>query len=246
MADVERPTIARLDPLTPVSTPSMIRITNLTKVHHRGETEVAALRGLTCEIPSGAFTFIVGPSGSGKSTLLYLIGALDRPSGGDVEVFGRPLSLLSPSDRDRYRRDDVGFVFQSFNLLSNLDAVENVLVPYLPQGVSAQRRERAVELLSRVGMEKRLHHRPNQLSGGEQQRVAIARALLKRPRLILADEPTGELDSATGAEVFRWLRQLHAEQQGTVIVVTHDARYIEPHDNILKLRDGRLDDGTAT
>jgi putative ABC transport system ATP-binding protein len=223
----------------------MIRITNLSKVHHRGETEVAALRGLTCEIPSGAFTFIVGPSGSGKSTLLYLIGALDKPTSGDIEVLGRPLSKLSALERDRFRRDDVGFVFQSFNLLSNLDAVDNVLVPYLPQGIPASLRERAISLLNRVGMGKRLHHRPNQLSGGEQQRVAIARALLKQPRLILADEPTGELDSATGAEVFAWLRQLHAEQNGTVIVVTHDHRYIQPQDNILKLRDGRLDQAPA-
>ena len=223
----------------------MIRITNLSKVHHRGETEVAALRGLTCEIPSGAFTFIVGPSGSGKSTLLYLIGALDQPTSGDIEVLGRPLSKLSAFERDRFRRDDVGFVFQSFNLLSNLDAVDNVLVPYLPQGIAPSLRERAISLLNRVGMGKRLHHRPNQLSGGEQQRVAIARALLKQPRLILADEPTGELDSATGAEVFAWLRQLHAEQNGTVIVVTHDHRYIQPQDNILKLRDGRLDEAPA-
>ncbi|MCC7422472.1 MAG: ABC transporter ATP-binding protein [Planctomycetaceae bacterium] len=223
----------------------MIRITNLSKVHHRGETEVAALRGLTCEIPSGAFTFIVGPSGSGKSTLLYLIGALDQPTSGDIEVLGRPLSKLTALERDRFRRDDVGFVFQSFNLLSNLDAVDNVLVPYLPQGIAPSLRERAISLLNRVGMGKRLHHRPNQLSGGEQQRVAIARALLKQPRLILADEPTGELDSATGAEVFAWLRQLHAEQNGTVIVVTHDHRYIQPQDNILKLRDGRLDEAPA-
>lgn len=223
----------------------MIRITDLSKVHHRGETEVAALHGLTCEIPSGAFTFIVGPSGSGKSTLLYLIGALDKPTSGDIEVLGRPLSTLTALERDRFRRDDVGFVFQSFNLLSNLDAVDNVLVPYLPQGIPASLRERAISLLNRVGMGKRLHHRPNQLSGGEQQRVAIARALLKQPRLILADEPTGELDSATGAEVFAWLRQLHAEQNGTVIVVTHDHRYIQPQDNILKLRDGRLDEAPA-
>ena len=220
----------------------MIRIRNLSKVHHRGETEIAALRGLNCEIPAGSFSFILGPSGSGKSTLLYLLGALDEPTQGEIDVFGRSLTSFTARERDDYRRNDVGFVFQSFNLLANLDAVENVLVPYLPLGIQPELRNRAIDLLNRVGLSKRLHHRPNQLSGGEQQRVAIARALLKKPRLILADEPTGELDSATGAEVFNWLRQLHREQASTVVVVTHDHRYLQPDDFLVRLRDGRLDD----
>ncbi len=219
----------------------MIRIRDITKVHKRGESEVHALRGVSCDIPGDRFTFILGPSGSGKSTLLYLIGALDRPTAGAIEVDGRKLDGFTTRDRDRYRRDDVGFVFQSFNLLSNMDAVDNVLVPYLPRGIPAELRQRAVELLTRVGLKDRLHHRPNQLSGGEQQRVAIARALLKRPKLVLADEPTGELDSATGAEVFAWLRRLHTEERTTVIVVTHDHRYLRDDDHVLRMRDGLVD-----
>ena len=218
----------------------MIDICELTKVHHRGETEIHALRGLTCTITRGSFTFIFGPSGSGKSTLLYLIGALDEPTSGTVSVNGRNLSTFTARERDKYRREDVGFVFQSFNLLKNLDAIGNVLVPFMPRGISAELRARAIELLKQVGLGDRLEHRPAQLSGGEQQRVAIARALLKRPALVLADEPTGELDSKTGAEVFSYLRRLHAEQQTTVVVVSHDTRYVSEQDCVLELHDGRL------
>ena len=220
----------------------MIEIQNVTKVHRRGETEVPALRGVSCAIPAGSFTFIVGPSGSGKSTLLYLIGALDEPTSGEILIDGRRLSELTDRERDEYRRRRVGFIFQSFNLLSNLDAVENVLVPFLPVGIAPELRARAVELLKQVGLGHRLDHRPNQLSGGEQQRVAIARALLKHPQLVLADEPTGELDSRSGAEIFSHLRRLHREQQTTVIVVTHDQRYIEPGNRIIRLRDGKIAD----
>jgi putative ABC transport system ATP-binding protein len=218
----------------------MIQITNVTKVHRRGETEVRALRGVSCEIAAGSFTFIVGPSGSGKSTLLYLIGALDEPTSGEIVVAGDRLSSLSSKKRDAYRREKVGFVFQSFNLLSNLNAIDNVLVPYMPVGFSPEMRQRAIGLLQQVGLGDRLDHRPNQLSGGEQQRIAIARALLKRPALVLADEPTGELDSENGAEVFRYLRQLRAEHQTTVIVVTHDQSYRQPDDRVLQLRDGQI------
>ena len=218
----------------------MIQIENVTKVHHRGETEVRALRGITCRMDSGSFTFVLGPSGSGKSTLLYLIGALDKPTGGEIVVQGRKISEFTSRERDEYRRFQVGFVFQSFNLLSNLDAVDNVLVPYIPLGITSERRSRAVELLKRVGLEDRLEHRPNQLSGGEQQRVAIARALLKQPSLVLADEPTGELDSQTGADVFGYLRRLHQEHQTTVIVATHDLRYITESDHVLRLCDGQI------
>ncbi|MCA9116844.1 MAG: ABC transporter ATP-binding protein [Planctomycetaceae bacterium] len=221
----------------------MIEIQAITRVHHRGDTEVPALRGVTCSIPEGRFTFIVGPSGSGKSSLLYLIGALDQPSGGDIVVAGRSLAGMSASQRDEYRRNEVGFIFQSFNLLRNLDCVDNVLVPWLPGGVSPARRAEACQMLGRVGLTDRLSHRPGQLSGGEQQRVAIARALLKQPRLVLADEPTGELDSRTGAEIFGWLRELHRDQGTTVVVVTHDLSYIEPGDNIIRLRDGLVIDG---
>jgi len=220
----------------------MIQLEQVTKIHHRGETEVAALRGVTAAIPAGSFTIILGPSGSGKSTLLYLIGALDDPSGGEITVNGQALSALTEPQKDSYRRNDVGFIFQSFNLLTNITALDNVLIPYMPQGVSEEMRNGAKELLGQVGLADRMHHRPNQLSGGEQQRVAIARALLKKPSLILADEPTGELDSATGQEIFQQLRRLNEEHQTTVVVVTHDSSYLTETDNILRIRDGLVDD----
>jgi putative ABC transport system ATP-binding protein len=218
----------------------MIDVQDITKSYRRGASEVRALRGLTCRIPPRGLTFIVGPSGSGKSSLLYLMGALDRPSGGEIFVQGRALSRLTARERDLYRRDQVGFVFQNFNLLSNLNAVENVLVPYLPRGLSGAQWQAARDLLKQVGLGDRLDHRPCQLSGGEQQRVAIARALLKRPLLVLADEPTGELDSESGAEVYRYLRALRDEHGSTVVVVTHDKSHIQTGDNVLSLRDGRL------
>ena len=219
----------------------MIELKSVTKTHHRGQTAVHALRGVSCEIERGSFNFIVGPSGSGKSSLLYLIGALDEPTSGDIVVDGRSLQSLTNPQRDEYRRLEVGFIFQSFNLLANLDAIDNVLVPFLPRGADAALRDRAVALLKQVGLGDRLQHRPAHLSGGEQQRVAIARALLKCPKLVLADEPTGELDSKTGAEVFQLLRELSAANGATVVVVTHDQIYFQPTDRIIRMRDGQLD-----
>ncbi len=218
----------------------MISVQNVTKAHKQGEEQVEVLRGLSCEIPSGTFTFIVGPSGSGKSTLLYLIGALDQPTSGEIVIDGKSLSSLDDKQRDEFRRNQVGFIFQSFNLLSNLDAVDNVLVPYLPNGQASAKRPAAVDLLKQVGLGHRLNHRPSQLSGGEQQRVAIARALLKQPRLLLADEPTGELDSQNGAQIFEYLRTLQAAHGVTVVTVTHDQRYLKEDDHILEIRDGKI------
>lgn len=218
----------------------MIQLLDVTKTYRRGPYEVAALRGVSFELPAGSFAFVLGPSGSGKSTLLQLLGALDEPTSGEITISGTRLRGMSARQRDAFRREQVGFVFQSFNLLSNLTAVDNVLVPFLPKGVPAELRTRAIALLQQVGLGERLDHRPNQLSGGEQQRVAIARALLKRPKLVLADEPTGELDSQTGAEVFQLLRNLRDQHQATVIVVTHDPTFIHPDDRILRMRDGRL------
>lgn len=218
----------------------MIELHDVTKTHSRGQTQVHALRGITCRIPEQAFTFFVGPSGSGKSTLLYLIGCLDEPTSGEIIVGGQRLRDFTSAQRDAYRRTQVGFIFQSFNLLSNLTALENVLVPYMPGGISPRLRSEAVALLGRIGLGDRLSHRPSQLSGGEQQRVAIARALLKRPQYVLADEPTGELDSENGAQVLRDLRSLQAEQGATVLIVTHDQQYIQPGDCVLRIRDGRV------
>jgi putative ABC transport system ATP-binding protein len=218
----------------------MIEVLNITKSFHRGGTEIPVLRGLSCAIPEGSFTFVIGPSGSGKSTLLYLLGALDEPTSGEIRIGPRRLAGLDEDARDAFRRSEVGFIFQSFNLLSNLDAVDNVLIPYMPIGRAAARRPEAIELLREVGLGHRLDHRPGHLSGGEQQRVAIARALLKRPALVLADEPTGELDSENGAEVYRCLRRLQREHQSTVISVTHDRRYIHDGDVVLEIRDGRI------
>ncbi len=217
----------------------MIEVEHVSKVHRRGPVEVAALRDITCTIPAGAFTFILGPSGSGKSTLLYLLGGLDEPTGGDIRIFGKSLKTLTRGERDRMRRLDIGFVFQSFNLLSNLNAVENVLVPFFPAGVTREQRQTAAELLKQLGLGDRLDHRPTQLSGGEQQRVAIARALLKRPRLVLADEPTGELDTENSLAILGELRRMSEQHGTTVVVVTHEQEFVQPNDTVIRIRDGR-------
>lgn len=218
----------------------MIDVNEVTKTYGKGENRVEALRGVTFQIPDGACAFIVGPSGSGKSTLLTLLGALDRPSSGTIQVGGWDVTAMSEDQQDAYRHDHVGFIFQSFNLIPNLSAIDNVLIPFLPSGSWAPWRERAAELLTQVGLGNRLHHRPYQLSGGQQQRVAIARALIKDPILLLADEPTGELDSNAGDEIFQLLRQQQSERNCTLIVVTHDRRFITPDDVVLELEDGRL------
>jgi putative ABC transport system ATP-binding protein len=221
----------------------MIDVRNVYKSFRSGSRRVKALRGISCRIERGRFAFIVGPSGSGKSTLLYLMGSLDRPDSGQIFVDGQDLVTMSQAEQNAYRRDQVGFIFQSFNLISNLTAVENVLVPFLPRGVTAEQRRRAADLLTEVGLGDRLDHRPYQLSGGEQQRVAIARALVKQPVVILADEPTGELDSKTGDEIYTILRQLQDSSGTTLVVVTHDRRFITPDDLVLEIQDGRLAHG---
>ncbi len=223
----------------------MIEVVNVWKSYRSGTRQVEALRGINCHIDRGRFAFIVGPSGSGKSTLLYLLGALDRPSRGEIRVNGQSLVAMSETMQNVYRREQVGFIFQSFNLISNLSALENVLVPFLPRGVTAEQRARATELLTHVGLGDRLEHRPYQLSGGEQQRVAIARALIKQPLLVLADEPTGELDSKTGDEIYKILRGLQQTYQTTLVIVTHDRRFITPEDLVLEIQDGQvaLEDG---
>jgi putative ABC transport system ATP-binding protein len=218
----------------------MIDVRNVHKSYRSGSRRVDALRGISCRIERGRFAFIVGPSGSGKSSLLYLLGALDRPNSGEIVVDGQDLARMSESQQNAYRRDRIGFIFQSFNLIGNLTALENVLVPFLPRGVTAAQRRRAAGLLTDVGLGDRLDHRPYQLSGGEQQRVAIARALVKEPKLILADEPTGELDSKSGDEIYTILRHLQESSQTTLVVVTHDRRFITADDIVLEIQDGQL------
>jgi putative ABC transport system ATP-binding protein len=223
----------------------MIEVVDVYKSYRSGSRSVEALRGVSCQIDRGRFAFIVGPSGSGKSTLLYLIGAIDRPTSGTIVVDGQDLVTMSEAAQNAYRRDQIGFIFQSFNLISNLTALENVLVPFLPRGVTPELRQRGVDLLTEVGLGERLDHRPYQLSGGEQQRVAIARALVKRPILVLADEPTGELDSKTGDEIYTILRRLQESFRTTLVVVTHDRRFINSQDLVLEIQDGRLANGNG-
>jgi putative ABC transport system ATP-binding protein len=230
---------------TPRQERPMIDVESVSKSYRRGASIIPVLRGLTCHVPAGAFAFIVGPSGSGKSTLLYLMGALDNPDSGVIRLGGESLADLPPERKDDLRRRRIGFVFQSFNLLPNLDAVDNVLVPFLPVGEAPAKRSSATQLLQNVGLGERLDHRPSQLSGGEQQRVAIARALLKQPDVILADEPTGELDSVTGQEIFGLLRQMQRERNTTIVTVTHDHRYIQPGDLVLQIQDGRIVDSSS-
>ncbi|WP_459555409.1 ABC transporter ATP-binding protein [Lacunimicrobium album] len=217
-----------------------VQLEHITKRHRSGDEELTVVDDLTCDIQESSFTFIIGPSGSGKSSLLYLIGALDLPSQGRVLIDGEDLSTWSSTRKNKFRREEIGFIFQSFNLLKQLTAVDNVLVSEMPVGVSSEDRQRAVDYLKQVGLGHRLSHYPSQLSGGEQQRVAIARALLKEPSLVLADEPTGELDSKTGAIVMGYLRELQKQKQTTVIIVTHDHIHLRPGDHIIELHDGKI------
>jgi ABC-type lipoprotein export system ATPase subunit len=210
-------------------------------------TSVRALEEVTLSITSGEFVAIQGPSGSGKSTLLNLIGTLDNPTSGRVVVDGVDLGTLKGDALADFRRAKIGFVFQLFNLVPTLDALENVMLPLLPyqRGLGFKLEARARELLTRMGLEERLNHLPGQLSGGEQQRVAIARALINSPSLILADEPTGNLDTKIGEEIVRLLRQLNQEQGLTLVLVTHDATVASQADRIVHMRDGRLlEEGT--
>jgi len=216
----------------------VIEAIDVRKKFQAGEETVQALRGVTFRVPSESCTFIVGPSGSGKSTLLYLIGALDRPTSGSIRVEGSDVTAMTEPEQDDYRRNRVGFIYQSFNLIGNLSSVGNVLLPFIPLGVTPELRAKAEELLRQVGMGDRLKHRPDQLSGGQQQRVAVARALIKDPVLILADEPTGNLDRTGGDEIVRLLR----DQRKTLVIVTHDRRFITSSDIVLEIEDGRLKD----
>lgn len=227
------------------ATEALIELRAVSKRYRRGAHTVIALDGIDLQLAARGLIAIVGPSGSGKSSLLHLIGAMDRPSSGDVIVAGQPLNALPEAELTAFRRDTVGFVFQGFNLIPNLSAVENVALPMEFAGVPRQaRRRRAAELLAQLGLSARLGHRPRELSGGEQQRVAIARALANNPPLLLADEPTGNLDSATGRAIFDLLQDIATSR--TVVVVTHAQALAARADRLLHIRDGRLVDGTLS
>ncbi len=227
--------------------PPVIELENVTKVYDSGAAQVQALRGVSLPIHPGEFVAIVGASGSGKSTLMNVLGCLDRPTSGTYRFEGKDVSRLSRAERSHLRNRKLGFVFQGFNLLKRQSAIENVELPLLYAGVSpARRRARALELLKLVGLGERIHHTPNQLSGGQQQRVAIARALVNRPRVLLADEPTGNLDSKTGAEILTELQRLNREQGQTIVLVTHDPAIAAWAKRLITVRDGRIASDLST
>jgi putative ABC transport system ATP-binding protein len=217
----------------------VIEADGLTKVYPMGSTRVHALRGASLRVARGELVALMGPSGSGKSTLMHLLGCLDTPTSGTYLLEGRNVSGLPGDARARIRNERVGFVFQTFNLLPRLNALDNVALPLLYRGRAGNARQRAVTALERVGLAHRTGHRPAEMSGGERQRVAIARALVTEPAVILADEPTGNLDSETGAAVLDLLTALHADGR-TVLVVTHDAHVGAYAQRIVHIKDGRI------
>lgn len=217
------------------------KIDNVTKTYKTGKVETHALRGVSFSIEKGEFTALVGPSGSGKTTLLQLIGCLDQPTTGRVFVDGKDVSRLNRNQRADMRRGTIGFIFQFFALIPTLTAYENVEMPLFLNGLSAsERRERAMSLLEAVDLSDRAHHRPDQMSGGEQQRVAIARALAPKPALILADEPTANLDTANGQQIMEIMTRLNQETGVTFVFATHDPRVIHYARRVITLQDGQV------
>jgi putative ABC transport system ATP-binding protein len=220
----------------------VIEANGLTKVYKMGEMEVHALRGLSMQVGRGEVIAIMGPSGSGKSTLMNIIGCLDRPTGGEYLLDGESVAKLNDDQLATIRNRKVGFVFQSFNLLPRATALANVELPMRYAGTRGGRRERALEALEKVGLGDRITHRPNELSGGQQQRVAIARALVNDPAIILADEPTGNLDTKSGHEIMELLLSLNREQGTTLIIVTHDSDVAANTQRVVHIRDGVVEE----
>lgn len=219
---------------------TVARLEEVTKVYRVGDQEIHALAGVNLVIEEGEFVAIIGPSGSGKSTLMHLLGCLDTPTSGKMEICGKDLSRARPDTLALTRNREIGFVFQSFNLLSKLDVVDNIALPLVYSGVSAaERRSRATKTAESVGLGERLRNRPTQLSGGQCQRVAIARALVNNPRILFGDEPTGNLDSVTGKAILEMFCGLHASGK-TVILVTHEQSVAETARRVIEIRDGKI------
>lgn len=220
----------------------LIEARNLTKVYKLGEVEIPALRGISLTVNEGELISIIGPSGSGKSTLMHILGCLDSPTTGEYFLEGVDVSKMNDFELSRVRNEKIGFVFQTFNLLPHLTVLENVLLPvlYKPNGDLRSSTQRAYELLDKFGLKNRIKNRPTQLSGGEMQRVAIARALINNPKILFADEPTGNLDSKTGLEILKILKELHKEGM-TEIIVTHDLNITRFTERIIKIKDGLIE-----
>lgn len=220
---------------------SLVRLTGIEKTYLMGEMTVSALRGIDLSINAGEYVAILGPSGSGKSTLMNVLGCLDAPTKGQYLLNNNDVSHLTSNELALIRNQQIGFIFQSFNLLESLDALDNVALPLVYRGIrQKERKTRAKQMLSEVGLGDRLHHKPNELSGGQRQRVAIARALVTDPSVILADEPTGNLDTQSGEEVINIFEQL-VQQGKTVIIVTHDNELAERTHRVLRIRDGLIE-----
>lgn len=220
----------------------VIEVKNLSKVYQMGEIEVHALNGVSFTVKSGEVLAIMGPSGSGKSTLMNMIGCLDNPTDGDYYLEGELVSTLKDDQLAQVRNQKIGFVFQTFNLLPRATALANVELPLRYAGINGGRRKLAQEALEAVGLGNRIHHQPNELSGGQQQRVAIARALVNNPAIILADEPTGNLDTASGDEIMKLILDLNKSQGTTILIVTHDPEVASVAERIIYLRDGKIED----
>jgi len=219
----------------------IVKLEDVWKIYQFGKIDLQVLRGVNLEICRGEFVSIMGPSGSGKSTLLHIIGCLDVPDKGRVFLENKDISKLSEDELAKIRGQKIGFVFQQFNLLPNLSGLENVMLPMIFQGVSEEeRKQKAKKLLVSLNMEERMYHKPKELSGGEQQRIAIARSLVNNPELIIADEPTGNLDSKTGKMIMETLVLLHEKEKKTIVVVTHDNNIAEYSEKRINIRDGQI------
>ncbi len=218
----------------------VIKIKDVHREYKMGNVLVRALRGVDIDINKGDFVFIIGPSGAGKSTLMHIVGALDSPTRGDIELEGHNISTMDDWQLSMIRRNKIGFIFQTFNLILSLNAIENVSLPLLTDKTITEEEltARAMNLLKEVGLEHRMTHTPNEMSGGERQRVAVARALVNEPEIVLADEPTGNLDSTTGDGIFDLLREMNKKKGVTFVIVTHDTEYIREGDIVYHMKDG--------